>query len=173
MAERARLDVVQSERRSGNVGVSVAIPFSLFADGRWSVYEVRPLVCRGYNSTNVDACRNAHEHADVLVPIFSILKDVTDGTTVGAAQSLRAAGFNDSMVDLGTALNIALAAGGGFAEAVIHGGAALLPAENSSWVADLWARVCETARQIGIPAGMPPTPKDPQRCSPRRKSHRA
>jgi Fe-S-cluster containining protein len=150
LTERARRYAAQTEGRNVNDCVDESIPCPLLVDGCCSVYEVRPLVCRGYNSTNVDACRNAHEHADVLVPIFSLLKDVTDGTTVGAAQSLMAAGFNDSMIDLGTALNIALAAGDGFAEAVIDGGAGLLPAENSSWVADLWARVCETARQIGI-----------------------
>jgi Fe-S-cluster containining protein len=151
--ERARRYVAQMNGRSFDDLVDESVPCPLLVDGRCSVYEVRPLVCRGYNSTNVDACRKAHEDADVLIPTFAVLKDVTDGVTVGAAQCLKPAGFNDSLVDLGTALNIALAAGDGFSEAVIEGSAALLPAENSSWVADLWTRVCEIARQVGIRPG--------------------
>jgi len=78
--------------------------------------------------------------------MFSVLRDVTDGTMGGAAQSLKAAGFNDSVVDLGTALNIALAAGDGFPESIVNGSTALSPAQNSSCVVELWALVCETAR---------------------------
>jgi Fe-S-cluster containining protein len=148
--EHARQYAAQMEGRSFNDLVDESVPCPLLVDGRCSVYEFRPLVCRGYNSTNVNACRRAHEDTSVLVPIFSVLKDVTDGATVGAAQCLKAAGFNDSLVDLGTALSIALAAGDGFSEAVIDGGKALLPAEDASWVEDLWTRVRETARRVGI-----------------------
>jgi uncharacterized protein len=150
LTERARTYAAQMEGRSFDDPVNESVPCPLLLDGRCSVYEVRPLVCRGYNSTNVDACRKAHTDADELVPIFSVLKDVTDGATVGVAERLRAAGFNDSLVDLGSALNIALDAGDGFPAAVIDGSTALLPAENSTWVANLWSRVCETARQVGI-----------------------
>jgi Fe-S-cluster containining protein len=150
LTKRARAYAAQMAGRSFDDPVDESVPCPLLRDGRCSVYEVRPLVCRGYNSTSVDACRKAHADADELVPIFSVLKDVTDGATVGVAQRLKAAGFNDSLVDLGSALNIALGAGDGFPAAIIDGDAALLPAENSSWVANLWSRVCETAQQVGI-----------------------
>jgi Fe-S-cluster containining protein len=150
LAERARRYASQIEGRSFDDPTDESVPCPLLLDGRCSVYEVRPLVCRGYNSTNVDACRRAHRDADELVPIFSVIKDVTDGATVGVAQRLKAAGFNDSLVDLGSALNLALVAGNGFSAATIEGGQALVPAENSSWVANLWDRVRETARQIGV-----------------------
>ena len=32
----------------------------------------------------------------------------------------------------------------------LNGGASLVTAENSSWVMDLWTRVCDTARLVGI-----------------------
>jgi len=150
LAARARRYASQIEGRSFDDPTDESVPCPLLVDGRCSIYEIRPLVCRGYNSTSVDACRRAHEDADELVPIFSVIKDVTDGATVGAAQQLKTAGFNDSLVDLGSALNVALAAGDGFSAAVIEGGRALVPAENSSWVANLWARVRETARQVGV-----------------------
>jgi Fe-S-cluster containining protein len=147
--ERARRYVGQLEGRSFDAPTDQSVPCPLLRDGRCSVYEVRPLTCRGYNSTSVDACRQAHASTNALVPIFSVIKDVTDGITVGAATRLRGIGFNDSLVDLGTALNIALETGG-FAEAIAGGAPALRAAQNSSWVADLWSRVRETARQIGV-----------------------
>jgi hypothetical protein len=138
------------EGRSFNELVDDSVPCPLLIDGRCSVYALRPLVCRGYNSTDVDACREAHRDSTVLVPTFSVLKDVTDGATVGVAQGLEDLGCNPALVDLGTALHLALDAGDGFSQAILDGGTALRTAENASWVADLWARVSETARQVGI-----------------------
>jgi len=146
---RARRYAEQMEGRRVEDPLNESVPCPLLVEGRCSAYEVRPLICRGYNSTNVDACRKAHDNADVLVPTFAILKDVTDGATVGAAQRLKAAGFNDSMVDLGTALNIALAGGDGFAEAIVQGSADLTAAENPSWAAELWGAVRKTAQSVG------------------------
>jgi Fe-S-cluster containining protein len=150
LAERARGYAAQMEGRNCDDLVDESVPCPLLVDDRCSVYEVRPLVCRGYNSTDVNACRAAHENSSALVPIFALIKDVTDGTTVGAAQRLKSQGFNDSMVDLGRALNIALTAGSGFQEAVIEGDDALVPAENASWVGELWDKVRKTAWELGI-----------------------
>jgi len=148
--DRARRYATQIEGRNFNDPTDQSVPCPLLVDGCCSVYEVRPLVCRGYNSTSVDACRNAHEDSTARVPIFAVLKDVTDGATVGAAQCLEAAGFNDSLVDLGSALQIALAAGDGFSEGLVDGGTALLHAEDSEWVAAMWTEVRETARRVGV-----------------------
>ena len=86
----------QMEGRRFEDPLNESVPCPLLVEGRCSVYEVRPLICRGYNSTNVDACRKAHDDADVLVPTFAMLKDVTDGATVGAGRRLKAAGFTGS-----------------------------------------------------------------------------
>ncbi len=150
LTERARRYAAQMEGRNCNDPISESVPCPLLVDGLCSVYEVRPLVCRGYNSTNVGACRSAHEDPNVLVPIFALLKDVTDGATVGSAQRFKEEGFNSSMVDLGSAMNIALAAGTGFPEAIVEGDSALAPLENSSWVTDLWEQVRHVAREVGI-----------------------
>jgi Fe-S-cluster containining protein len=148
--EGARRYARQLAGRSFDDPTDESVPCPLLSDGRCSVYEVRPLTCRGYNSTSVDACRQAHESSSVLVPMFSVIKDVTDGTTVGAATRLREIGFNDSLVDLGTALDIALEADDDFAEAIAGGADKLLAAQNSSWVEELWRRVRDTAREIGV-----------------------
>jgi len=89
------------------------------------------------------------EDADVLVPTFAILKDVSDGATVGAAQRLKAAGFNDSMVDLGAALNIALAAGDGLRSNRPGRRRSHRRRRMPRGLPELWARVRETAQWVG------------------------
>jgi uncharacterized protein len=150
LRERARGYVRQLAGRSFNDPTDESFPCPLLVDERCSVYESRPLTCRGYNSTSVDACRRAHDSAGAFVPIFALIKDVTDGTTVGAATRLREIAFNHSMVDLGTALDIALDSGEGFGSALADGSDALAPAQNATWADDLWNRVRQTANEIGV-----------------------
>jgi Fe-S-cluster containining protein len=156
--KRACRYVDQLAGRHFNDPVSESIPCPLLVDNCCSVYDIRPLTCRGYNSMSVDACKAAHENRDVFIPIFSLLKDVTDGTTVGAVQALKTLSFNDSLFDLGTALKIALTAGHEFSEAIIDGSIALLHAEDASMVSELWGQVSKTAGQIGIDINQSPDP---------------
>jgi Fe-S-cluster containining protein len=153
LIDRAHQYAGQMAGRSFNDLVDDLVPCPLLVDGRCSVYEVRPLVCRGYNSTNVEACRAASRDATATVPIFAVLKDVTDGATIGVAHALHAVGLDSALVDLGTALAIALPVGDGVSEAVVEGGSMLRPAENASLVPEMWAQVCETARAMGVDAG--------------------
>jgi Fe-S-cluster containining protein len=155
LTQRARVYAAQMQGRSFNEFVNDSVPCPFLDDRRCSVYAIRPLVCRGYNSTSVDACRDAHTNADYLVPIFSVIKDVTDGATVGASQCLQYAGINDALLDLGTAIGIALQAADEFIADMLTGGRALAQAENSTWVSELWSRVRELARQAGVPTELP------------------
>ena len=150
LREHARVYVRQLGGRSFDAPTHESFPCPLLRDERCSVYELRPLTCRGYNSTSVDACRQAHESPQALVPIFVVIKDVTDGATVGAAMRLREIGFNDSLVDLGTALNVALDGDDTVSQAVADGAPALRAAENASWVDEMWSRVRQTARDVGV-----------------------
>jgi Fe-S-cluster containining protein len=70
LAARAERYVTQLGGRHFNDATDESVPCPLLVDSRCSVYEVRPLVCRGYNSTSVAACRAAHEDARQLIPIF-------------------------------------------------------------------------------------------------------
>jgi Fe-S-cluster containining protein len=151
LADRARQYVTQIAGRSFDDPTNESVPCPLLVDGRCSVYDVRPLVCRGYNSTSVDACRRAHTDMRELIPIFSVLKDVTDGAAVGVSQSLHEAGVNDAMVDLGSALNLAFASPEEFLGAVLEGRGALEPVQNARWAAELWARVQATAQELRLP----------------------
>jgi Fe-S-cluster containining protein len=151
LRERSNHYASQVGARSVNQRWAESVPCPLLVDDLCSVYEARPLVCRGYNSTDVDACERAHRDPDVLLPTFAPIKDVTDGATVGMVQHLRDAGLSDAMVDLGTALHIVLSAGDDCAEAIVRGEQDLTRAERPSWVSDLWTLVSETARRVGVP----------------------
>jgi Fe-S-cluster containining protein len=147
---RARRYRKQVEGRRVEDPTDESIPCPLLVDGRCTAYEVRPLICRGYNSTNVEACRRAHSDATVLVPTFALLKDASAGATIGAAQQLRAVGVDDAMVDLGTALNIVLETDEDSLQAVLDGHAYLERAENRLWVHELWEEVRQTAITLGV-----------------------
>lgn len=150
LRERANAYAAQIDGHDFNESTNASVPCPLLEDGRCAVYAVRPLVCRGYNSTRVDACRRASVDHSVGVPIFAMLKDVTDGATVGAAQTLDAHGVNDALVDLGTSLQIALSAGDDFPDAVAGGSRALTAAEHTTWVAEMWRLVSAAARRVGL-----------------------
>jgi Fe-S-cluster containining protein len=146
---RAARYVAQLHGRHFNDPVSDSIPCPLLVEGRCSVYDIRPLVCRGFNSASAEACRNAHGTADRVIPMFAILKDVTDGITIGIAQQFKHAGLPGVVVDLGTALHIALERDS-IVDAVVRGDRPFEAAEDESWADSLWSRVCEVARQVGI-----------------------
>jgi uncharacterized protein len=146
---RAAGYVAQLRGRHFNDPTTDSVPCPLLVDDRCSVYDVRPLVCRGFNSTSAEACEEAHGTAGRLIPMFAILRDVTDGATVGVAQQLKHAGLGQAVLDLGTALSIALERPDA-AESAVRGGRPFEPAEDDSWVGDLWSRLREVARQVGI-----------------------
>jgi hypothetical protein len=147
---RSATYAAQVEGRDVNRATTESVPCPLLVGDLCSVYEARPLVCRGYNSTDADACSRAHDDPGVLVPTFAPVKDVTDGATVGMAQRLREAACGDAMVDLGTAVHMALNSDAHWAEAVVGGELDLSAAERPSWAADLWALVSDTARLVGV-----------------------
>lgn len=150
LCDRSLTYVERLQGRSFDSPTRESFPCPLLQDDRCSVYEVRPLTCRGYNSTSVDACRKAHDTTEASVPIFVLIKDAVDGATVGAGQALDGVGFCRSMVDLGTALNIVLGASDDVADAIANGDSRLRPAENATWIDELWRRVQRTARTMGI-----------------------
>jgi Fe-S-cluster containining protein len=151
LAERARSYAQRMEGRDVNAPLDESVPCPLLVNERCSVYSARPLVCRGYNSTSVEACRTAHERSTGLVPIFALIKDVSDGATVGLEQQVGSHGLNDAMLDLGRALNIAFSAPEeDFQRSIAQAGGALAAAENKTWVSELVARVNDTAKEIGL-----------------------
>lgn len=148
LARRARRYAAQVEGHDVNAPTPESVPCPMLVEERCTAYQVRPAVCRGYNSTSRVACQRAHEDVSARVPVFAMIKDAADGATVGAAQALKTVGLGDALVDLGTALNIALSLGEDSAEVLAADPGALGPAMHRTWAAELWQRVCETAGDL-------------------------
>lgn len=79
---------------------SVACPY--LENGRCSIYPVRPLACRGFNSTSVSACQKAYDEPDKghAVPSFVPLVASAQGLKEGLAFGLEEAGLAHPLVDL-------------------------------------------------------------------------
>lgn len=147
---RARDYVERLDGRSFDEPTDESFPCPLLDDDRCSVYALRPLTCRGYNSTSSSACEQAHASGGATVPLFALIKDASDGATVGTATALRDAGLNDALVDLGTALDVLLRRDLVDVERIAGDAEVLAPAINATWVRQMWVQVREAARQIGV-----------------------
>jgi Fe-S-cluster containining protein len=150
LATRADNYMKALDGQSPHAATDVVVPCPLLTHERCAVYELRPLTCRGYNSTDATACLKARTNQDVLVPIVAVVKDVADGATVGAATSLRRTDLNAAMVDLGTALYLACGDASMRGERLLLLSGVLTVAEHSTWTDDLWDAVRHIAWQCGV-----------------------
>jgi Fe-S-cluster containining protein len=85
------------------------LPCSLLVDDRCSVYPVRPLTCRGFNSSDARQCeRWVKKRERVEVPIYEaqhrLATFVLDGLRAGLSES----SLSDDLLELTAALRIAL-----------------------------------------------------------------
>ncbi len=87
------------------------LPCALLVDGRCSIYPVRPLKCRGGNSTDADICRQNYEQAqDGLLPVYLPQLILADCIQSGLDAGLTASGLPSERLELTAALRIALEA---------------------------------------------------------------
>lgn len=84
------------ERASTNV----ACPY--LNQGKCSIYPVRPLSCRGFNSGSKEACQTVYEQArtDLPIPAFLPLLASAQGLKEGLLSGLKQAGLKNPLVDL-------------------------------------------------------------------------
>jgi Fe-S-cluster containining protein len=85
------------------------LPCPLLVNNRCSVYPVRPLTCRGYNSSNARCCEQTVKARErVEVPVYSpqhrIATFILDGLRAGLAES----GLKNELLELTAGLRIAL-----------------------------------------------------------------
>jgi hypothetical protein len=110
-ATRARVARAAEERRRLPPAERAAcrLPCALLVEHRCCAYPVRPLTCRGFNSSDASRCeRFVKSRARVEVPTYQpqlrLMTFVLDGTRAG----LQAAGLKDDLLELNAALHIAL-----------------------------------------------------------------
>lgn len=82
----------------------------LTAGGQCSVYQRRPLVCRGWNSTSVNSCKSIHieDVRDDKVYQFAELVRFADAMQSGIAAGLRNVGLRPGFINLIAGLHILL-----------------------------------------------------------------
>jgi Fe-S-cluster containining protein len=85
------------------------VPCPLLVANECSVYSVRPLDCRAYNSRSVAACQDAFEsYVDWDVPVDAQHQFSYKTVQAGLLQALAASGRPASLLELTTALRILL-----------------------------------------------------------------
>jgi Fe-S-cluster containining protein len=99
--QRRGLSTAQLRRR--------ALPCPLLVEERCVAYPVRPLTCRGYNSSDAELCRrDLDPGARVEVPVYEPQQRMTtfvlDGLRAGTADSK----LDGALLELTTALRVAL-----------------------------------------------------------------
>ena len=81
---------------------AVSLPCPFLVDEQCSVYPVRPLSCRGFNSTDVEVCRRNYEDPKNLSPVnaFSLQTAWAWSLKTGTLKGLKEMGLNPTRVDL-------------------------------------------------------------------------
>jgi Fe-S-cluster containining protein len=82
-------------------------PCPLLVNGKCSVYAARPLECRGYNSTSVEACRAAaRDYLHWEVPMDNSLMSAFKSAQAGLLQALTCVGHPPRLVEMTAALRV-------------------------------------------------------------------
>jgi hypothetical protein len=104
LVERLRIAAAMSRDER----LAAHLPCPLLKNDSCSVYEVRPLNCRGLESMDAEICRRAYLGEAVPIPVYAprwlVYNRVLAGVTVGTEE----AGHDGEQVDLSKALLIAL-----------------------------------------------------------------
>ena len=111
-AALARKVVATDERACGmsdEAWGKARLPCPLLVGSECSVYPVRPLDCRAYNSCSVAACRDAFEsYADWDVPVDVEHQSYYKSIQAGLLQALAGSGRPSSLLELTAALRVLL-----------------------------------------------------------------
>ena len=83
-------------------------PCGLLAGGRCSIYEVRPLVCRGQHAYDVRECKTHCETGTSELTQLTVVLDTVRGATSGVVTAFEEMGTRVGVLDLSRALLLAL-----------------------------------------------------------------
>jgi Fe-S-cluster containining protein len=85
------------------------LPCALLVDNRCSVYPVRPLTCRGYNSSDAAACeQSVRSRGRVEVPLYAPQQRLTTFVLDGLCAGLTESGLKGERLELTAALRVSL-----------------------------------------------------------------
>jgi hypothetical protein len=110
-ATRARIVALDDQKRTNRLGqrADARAPCALLVNHRCIAYPVRPLTCRGFNSSDAHSCELfLQSPRKVVVPNYvpqlRLMTFVLDGMRAGLSES----GLRGDLVELTAALRIAL-----------------------------------------------------------------
>jgi Fe-S-cluster containining protein len=130
-----RVVAVDEQRRSlrGDSAAARRLPCPLLVEHRCAVYPVRPLTCRGFNSSNARRCEEwvtTREPVEIpaYMPQRRLATFVLDGLRAGIAE----AGLSSELLELTAALRVALSVPDA-AERWLAGEAVFAAARFATW----------------------------------------
>jgi hypothetical protein len=93
------------------------LPCPLLVNNRCSVYAVRPMTCRGFNSSDAAACQaSVMDHSRTAVPVYPPQLRIANVVLDGMRAGIRESGLEGELLELAAALRIALPGGGAEAD---------------------------------------------------------
>ena len=109
LARRVATTGEQTRGMSDEARGEARLPCPLLVANECSVYPVRPLDCRAYNSRSVAACRDAFEsYADWDVPVDAEHQSFYKSVQAGLLQAMARSGRPASLLELTAALRVIL-----------------------------------------------------------------
>jgi Fe-S-cluster containining protein len=110
-ALRDRVARLNDQRQKSPSRTRSGIPCALLVDNRCSVYPVRPLTCRGFNSTNAQRCELSLDPRNgAVVPAYAPQQRLATLVLDGMRSGLTESGCSGALLELTAALHIALTA---------------------------------------------------------------
>lgn len=107
-ALKARLEAHILAQSSDASSPAARPPCALLVGRRCSVYEVRPLVCRGQHAYDAEQCRTLCETGTGETTQLTVVLEVVRGAVSGVVAAFQEVGVQGALLDLSRALLIAL-----------------------------------------------------------------
>ncbi len=104
VAQRARETAARVGGFDADARAEARVPCTLLEDGRCSVYEVRPLVCRGCNSASADDCEAALGDGSVDTTVYAPQKALFHYAGTALLRALRGRRLPSDLVELNAGL---------------------------------------------------------------------
>jgi Fe-S-cluster containining protein len=105
---KARLEAHVLAQSTDATSPAARPPCALLVDGRCSVYDVRPLVCRGQHSYDVQDCKIHCETGAGETTQLTVVVDAVQGAMSGVVAAFQQMGAAGTLFDLSRALLLAL-----------------------------------------------------------------
>ena len=107
-ALKLRLEAHILAQSSDVASPAVRPPCALLVDRRCSVYDARPLVCRGEHAYNVQECKTHCETGAGEMRQLTVVLDAVQGAVSGVVTAFDEMGVKGTLLDLSRALLLAL-----------------------------------------------------------------